>query len=270
MTKTEIIRKLVAIRITRRILLLVLRVFQQNDKIAGVDNELFPKLNLESALKSIREHGYFKDFALSKVHLEKLIDRCQNHAVIAKGDRAKVMVVDYYNPKNSYPDECQYDYGDVEGWKEVDDILRSNKILNIARSYLGVEPVVHNTTIWWSFPLLTQDGEIIETDYYGYHYDIDDVKFLKLFIYLNDVDDKTGPHVVVSGSHRKRSWKTILNRRLNNDVAERWFKNRFVTITGEAGSAFFEDTFAYHKGSTPINPRLVFQVEFGVMKKKLG
>jgi len=270
MTKTAVLRKLVAIRFTRRILLLALRSFQHNDKLADINNDLFPKLDHESALESIRELGYFKDFTLSKSHLQKLIDRCQNHSVIAKGDRAKLIKVDYYNPKNPHLDECQYDYGDIEGWKEVDDIVKSNKILNIARSYLGVEPVVHNTTIWWSFPLLTQDGDIIETHYYGYHYDIDDVKFLKLFIYLNDVDDKTGPHVVISGSHRKRSWKTILNRRLNNDVAERWFNNRSVKIVGEAGSAFFEDTFAYHKGTTPINPRLVFQVEYGIMKDKLG
>ena len=165
MTKTAVLRKLVAIRFTRRILLLALRSFQHNDKLADINNDLFPKLDHESALESIRELGYFKDFTLSKSHLQKLIDRCQNHSVIAKGDRAKLIKVDYYNPKNPHLDECQYDYGDIEGWKEVDDIVKSNKILNIARSYLGVEPVVHNTTIWWSFPLLTQDGDIIETHF---------------------------------------------------------------------------------------------------------
>ena len=35
-------------------------------------------------------------------------------------------------------------------------------------------------------------------------------------------------------------------------------------MLGKAGEGFFEDTFSYHKGTTPHKPRLIFQVEYSI------
>ena len=51
---------------------------------------------------------------------------------------------------------------------------------------------------------------------YGFHYDVDDFKFLKLFFYLNDVDENCGPHVYVK-NNGKKNFKEYINRRVDDN-----------------------------------------------------
>ena len=100
---------------------------------------------------------------------------------------------------------------------------------DLAEEYLGQEPVVYSANIFWSFP-----GGTINPDVQGVHRDIDDTKFLALYVYLSDVDDD-GAHIYGA------------------------------PITGPAGTMFIEDGNGLHKGNHPKKrPRLAAWVRFGV------
>src|SRR5262249_17795234 len=64
---------------------------------------------------------------------------------------------------------------------------------------LGCRPTLSYLRAWWSVP--TADGKPREAE--NFHRDVDDLAFIKLFIYLTDVDDASGPHVYVQGSHKR-------------------------------------------------------------------
>ena len=82
---------------------------------------------------------------------------------------------------------------------------------------------------------------------------------------LNDVDDSSGPHALIPGSHHSRSVFRFFNRQLPDNIAERLGTPR--TLTGPAGMCFFEDTIIYHRGVRPTKrPRVILQVQFGLAK----
>ena len=137
--------------------------------------------------------------------------------------------------------------------------LIASAIEPLARAYLGACCKFLNSQVWITFP----GTATARNKDFGWHYDVDDFKFLKLFCYLNDVDAATGPHAILPASHRSRHMYRFFNRQLD-DRSARQFGEPCV-ITGPAGSCFFEDTIIYHKGTAPTErPRIILQVQFGV------
>jgi phytanoyl-CoA dioxygenase PhyH len=132
-------------------------------------------------------------------------------------------------------------------------------LLATAARYLGCKPTISNLSIWWSLPA---DGKAQEAE--NFHRDVDDWRFVKLFVYLNDVDADGGPHCFVRGSHR--SWHFLRKRRLDDSEVEAVFpKEDMLQIGGRTGDAFLEDTFGLHKGQPPrLRRRLLLQVEYSV------
>ncbi len=142
---------------------------------------------------------------------------------------------------------------------ELMGIANDPALLEVAAGYLGCKPTIANLGLWWSFPT---DGSAQEAE--NFHRDVDDWKFLKLFVYLTDVGPTAGPHAFVKGSHR--STKFLRLRRLEeSEVANEFPAEKILSITGKAGDAFFEDTFGIHRGVPPITERrLLFQVEYAI------
>src|SRR5690349_15729686 len=80
-------------------------------------------------------------------------------------------------------------------------------LLRLAARYLGCAPTLSALRLRWSFP-----GRWAGTGLQAFHRDLDDWRFVKLFVYLTDVDEGSGPYVQVAGTHltrgslRARSW----------------------------------------------------------------
>jgi hypothetical protein len=138
-------------------------------------------------------------------------------------------------------------------------IANDPRMLAAAASYLGCKPTISNLSIWWSLPA---DGTAQEAE--NFHRDVDDWRFVKLFVYLSDVGMGGGPHCFVRGSHR--SWRFLRKRRLaDQEVSAMFPAADMLQIQGRAGDAFLEDTFGLHKGQPPRSERrLLFQVEYSV------
>lgn len=155
------------------------------------------------------------------------------------------------------------------------EILLSPEVINLVAATLGATPVLINLASWWSF---ARQGEAREAQLF--HMDLDDYRFCKLFIYLTDVDEETGPHTYVPGTHRMdvlaatrertedpdafTNWYIQSLRKTDAEV-EHYFGIRPDKITGPAGSRMLVNTFGLHKGTKPERAdRLLCQATFGI------
>lgn len=138
-------------------------------------------------------------------------------------------------------------------------------ILEAAASFLGCKPTIGYMTAWWSFPTAkgAQHAE-------WFHRDVDDWRFVKLFVYMTDVTEANGPHVYVKGS--ALSDRLLRVRRYGDQEVQRAFPAAScLRVTGDAGSAFLEDTFGMHKGEPVISGyRLMFQVVYSMFSLPYG
>lgn len=142
------------------------------------------------------------------------------------------------------------------------------RLLDVAERYLGCPPILHSSQIWLLHPPTADAASSAE---YGWHYDIDDFRFLKVFFYLSDTAATRGQHMLVSGSHRDLRPHRLLHRRLaDGDVRQRYDEADIRRMDGGPGDGFFEDTWLYHRATPPSSTRIMLQVEYcatGVLKR---
>jgi hypothetical protein len=124
--------------------------------------------------------------------------------------------------------------------------------------YFGRGFWIDAVDMWWSFP---NSGAPQEAE--KFHRDRDSLSFVKLFVYLTDVDENSGPHQYVLGS--ACSEQLIENRRFTDSEVTKAFPEDLCTIAGAAGTCFLENTFGIHRGLQPLlRPRLIFQVRYSI------
>jgi hypothetical protein len=138
-------------------------------------------------------------------------------------------------------------------------------ILAIVSRFLGCKPTLGYLATWWSYhtALGAQQAE-------HFHRDVDDWRFVKLFIYLTDVGPDNGPHIYVSRSSASAALREI--RRFDDqEVVKSFGVANVMELTGRAGEGFLEDTFGVHKGQ-PVaqGRRLVFQAVYSMSPLPYG
>lgn len=136
------------------------------------------------------------------------------------------------------------------------------KILEVASRYLGAEPILYQSSLYWSLP-----G--VEHQKPRFHYDIGDYRSLVLFIYLTDVDEQSGPHLVIEGTHHRKTIRQLLTRFLSNEDAYRQYPERIRMICGTSGEGFFEDLTCYHKRAATTKKRLMLTVSYMLQRAPL-
>jgi Phytanoyl-CoA dioxygenase (PhyH) len=138
-------------------------------------------------------------------------------------------------------------------------------ILGIVSEFLGCKPTIGYLATWWSYHTAkgAQQAEF-------FHRDVDDWKFVKLFVYLTDVGPENGPHVYVQ--HSSGSEKlTQIRRFADKEVQDAFGADNLLTMTAPAGRGFLEDTFGIHKGQPVVaGTRLIFQAVYGLSPLPYG
>jgi hypothetical protein len=146
--------------------------------------------------------------------------------------------------------------------------LRSDPtLMAIATAYLGKAGLQSRVRMWWSFPAKrVSDAALVDAAQEKFHFDMNGWRTLKFFFYLTPVTKMDGPHLGILGSHRRRTWRQQFSLTVGRptEELERFYgKDRFVTITGEAGTGFAEDPFIFHAGTLCRDrPRLILELEF--------
>ncbi len=157
-----------------------------------------------------------------------------------------------------------YDSNDLLEIPSIQKLMLSDEILKTAQEYLNSLPIIDIVTAWWTFP--TEKSDIHGAQFW--HFDMDRTKWIKVFIYLNDVNIDGGPHCFIAKSHldnginyniRKRGYK-----RIEDSLIEKYYSNDDIKyIMGRKGALLFEDTRGLHKGlRVSKNPRLLVQFQY--------
>jgi len=89
----------------------------------------------------------------------------------------------------------------------------------------------------------------------NFHRDVDAWRWLKVFVYLTDVDLGAGHHEIYLRSHRQFPSEFRDLRRYQPYDLDLYWKR--MQVTGPSGTCFAENTIAMHRGTTPtITSRL--------------
>ena len=138
-------------------------------------------------------------------------------------------------------------------------------ILATVAQYLGCCPIHVQTNLWFSFPTFEEKNNL-STNAQMFHQDKEFTKFIKVFIYLNDVDENNGPHCYIEGSHidELHSYGVSFSHRIPDNKINQYYKSeRIKILTAQAGSITFGDTSCVHKG-LPVKSghRVMLQLEY--------
>lgn len=144
-------------------------------------------------------------------------------------------------------------------------LANRSDILDIVGRFLGCKPTLGYLATWWSYhtSLGAQQAE-------HFHRDVDDWRFVKLFIYLTDVGPDNGPHIYVSRSSSSPALREI-RRYDDQEVVKTFGRDNVMELTANAGEGFLEDTFGIHKGQ-PVSQgrRLIFQAVYSMFPLPYG
>jgi len=69
--------------------------------------------------------------------------------------------------------------------------------IELATDYLGKPPILDPVELWWSVPFGKKD----DTFALKYHFDMDSLKWFKVFINFEEIKITNGPHSYIKGSH---------------------------------------------------------------------
>ena len=209
---------------------------------------------LASHTAVLREHGYLLfPSVLPKEVCDRLVSfALETPAVVRPMDGQSVSINQLirYDPLN--PAAVRYDLPvqQLLDNEDIQGLLADPSLLAIAQSYFNCLPRVDMLGMWWHSNFhACPDSEAAQL----YHFDMDRVRWLKIFIYLTDVGPNDGPHHFVSGSHQTGAIpEKILNKgynRLSDDeVIQSFGEKKLVEFCAPKGSIIVEDTRGLHKG----------------------
>jgi hypothetical protein len=226
--------------------------------IGKIKNEEFNYYNHE-----LNKFGYVN---FNKKISQELVNSIYNYALNAEALTAPLYDKKIiYNPTNPISEIYRFTQKDLVNNKDIQQLIMDPVLINIARNYLQCEPIFDFPAMWWTNTFLKEaSAEAAQL----YHFDMDRIKWLKIFVYLNDVTNDNGPHQLIKGSHLPGAKpKELLNRgyeRIPDQDINKYYKPEdVIVVLGQAGSVFAEDTKCWHKG-TPLKSghRLVLEFEY--------
>ncbi|MFG0462326.1 phytanoyl-CoA dioxygenase family protein [Pseudomonas sp. yb_1] len=277
-SRYKLMRGLLKRRTIRKIVWDVIRTIKRREltefqeKLSTIDNQSAfneTKPSAESIVSALELEGAVRGPTLPNKYVEYLIDfakrtPCYADRVPAKGfylhDRQlaeqklgkKLLLAQYFN---LHKDAL------------IEKLSRDPFLLSVAAKYLQAPPQLMSINMWWTFPVEASQEDKAKHAHV-FHYDLDDVKFVKFFFYLTDVDEGAGPHVYVKGSNKNIKYKNSLfksKRFTDQEIRDAYGDENIIHVLGKAGSCLIEDTITLHKGITPTeSSRLILQFEYSI------
>lgn len=235
-------------------------------------SSIFPKIDIDKAVKSLQKNGYYLGLKLSPSVLQKILDFAYSAEMKTDGTPEIKFT---YAEKNKAEIKYQQDiimanYVDPSSRCDAIKHLETDpKLLEIAVKYLGSNPIHIRTILGWCFPANSDTYQKLGkrgVPITSFHCDLDDYRTLKFFFYFTDVDESSGAHICIRGSHNKRNFRHYLYRsHSDRSIIDYYGIENVVPICGEAGFGFAEDPFCFHRGTPPIaKPRLMLQILYAL------
>jgi hypothetical protein len=147
-----------------------------------------------------------------------------------------------------------------EANEDIRALVTDPGVLALLRAHFGSEPELLECSLVVHEP--GPDRKVGPTSQCRFHFDYAGWQSLNMFVYLTDVDSESAPHAIAVGSHRSRTMRDAMRSSLDDDEAYRRFGSTIRTITGNAGTVFFEDTEAFHRRGAAGRRRVILNVVY--------
>ncbi|WP_343733331.1 hypothetical protein [Duganella sp.] len=155
---------------------------------------------------------------------------------------------------------ADYDLRDVIACPHILALANSPALLGLAARYMECKPTISALGLRWSFPV-PGDNSALQ----AFHRDSEDWRYLKVLVYLTDVDDGAGPHVYLYGSHLTQA-PMRLRFYSDSEITAGHSADMLLTAIGTRGFCFAVDTAGIHKGTAPAQqPRLMLQIQYSLL-----
>lgn len=240
-------------------------------RFASFPDQLLSGLDVTAAVDALRDTGcYIAPFQLDDEVIAEIAAHLEGGPATPRGDALRVRAAGRPSPQAP------------TWWMQPADILRSpgarqllheRKAAEVAGRYLGVDPLVMSVALWKSYASESPDKSSAQF----FHYDNDRAMFVKLFVYLTDVELDNGPTTYVPGSHGAKPTGLLHGERLaDDDVAAVYPRESWLPVTGPRGTVFLADTRGFHKGGhVAAGHRSMFQItlasdRFGALEPPVG
>ena len=123
------------------------------------------------------------------------------------------------------------------------------KLLEIVASYLGLWPSLYSIGAWLNYPI----GEPPMSSQL-WHRDPEDLKIIKVFIYLVDVDEERGPFCYIPETQSFSKHANLVPvhkdsmRITDEEMATAIGPENWIKCTGPVGTMILADTVGFHRG----------------------
>mgnify|MGYP006137384417 FL=1 len=223
-------------------------------------------LKVNKNIINLNTNGYCIDENfLENKNTDKIINRLKDLKGIYSGANVKNNVLSKFElKKNLNSTRFTYSSKELLEIPSIQELLLSDEILKTAQDYLNSLPVIDIVTAWWTFPTKKSDKQAAQF----WHFDMDRPKWVKVFIYLNEVNIDSGPHCFISRSHLDNGINYNIRKqgysRIEDSEIEKYYSNNDIKyISGKKGTLLFEDTRGLHKGlRVNKNSRLILQFQY--------
>ena len=127
--------------------------------------------------------------------------------------------------------------------------LQRSGVTEIAKAVLGRIGCVRLSG--WTNLSRSHDQLHLDKAALKFHFDLDSMgKWIKSFVFLNDVDEYNGPHVFVEGSHFNLKKEFHKDGRFENEYVEQFYPGSVKKFTAKAGDILLVNTIGLHRGSS--------------------
>ena len=229
-------------------------------------NEISSK-EINDIVQSIRDEGYFVlsqklDFEL----IDKIISwskKLKYNTINFDETRVQNQTIDFLNPNCVQASVLSEDLAKNE---DIKSLIKDPILLKIVSSYLEVNhPYMSGANLWWSFK--NKNNISSSEAAQEFHFDLDSIKWLKIFIYFTDVTENNGPHIYIPGSHIEGMKSNRLLSEGYKRISEKEMSNhqqiKPKKIMGKKGTIIIGDTKCFHKGNPILSgSRLMFQLQY--------
>ena len=148
---------------------------------------------------------------------------------------------------------------DLAANKLFSDISNDPLLVHLASRHMNtcVRPI--GLSLWYSFAAEAASSEAAQL----FHYDLDTLRWLKVFVYLTDVGPENGPHEYVPASHKPGSKpQALMDReyaRFEDQEIDKHCPQGRKSVCGPRGTVILGDTSCFHKGTAVVaDYRLIF------------
>lgn len=230
---------------------------------------------ISDVLKTLTDDGYYiLEDRLSNDFINGILDiiSCSE----CKSPDGHTMIYDEKKIKNEI---YRYNVNDIISNENVQDLIVDPFLYNICSLYFNSNPIFDYASMWILNGSFNQNSK--EAAQF-YHFDLDRLKWLKVFIYLEDVNLTNAPHYYIKGSHKVNAKPIDLLKkgytRISDDEMKNYYKkDDFKFIEGKKGTVIIGDTKCWHKGGfVEKGDRKILQLQFtdnlfgaNVEKKKI-